>query len=155
MLVKSRSGLFLSPPLEGIVHLCYVRLCWRGEDFVCISPCTSIPVAIATAMGDQVSFFISSPWVLAWRPIKLVGSRRCEVWLSAGGGEEDWQLWWDWKLVLAHCFLFNVDTTQWLCSLSCIFTHPTLLFSVTFSSFICITNVFWRGNHNTQTSRRH
>lgn len=72
MLVKSRSGLFLSPPLEGIVHLCYVRLCWRGEDFVCISPCTSIPVAIATAMGDQVSFFISSPWVLAWRPVKLV-----------------------------------------------------------------------------------
>lgn len=120
------------------MHLCYVRLCWRGEDFVCISPCTSIPVAIATAMGDQVSFFISSPWVLAWRPVKLVGSRRCEVWLSAGGGEEDWQLWWDWKLVLAHCFLFNVDTTQWLCSLSCIFTHPTLShFPASFALQMC------------------
>ena len=106
---KSRSHVFLSPPLEGVVHLCH-----RG---CCFHLWTSTPVAIATVMGERVRsgserpVFSSPSWsVLAPRPVTAAVSRRCEVWLSAGGGATE-GLWWERKMMLGIVFLLSADTT--------------------------------------------
>lgn len=130
---KSRSHVFLSPPLEGVVHLCHRRCCFHLW--------TSTPVAIATVMGERVRsgserpVFSFPPWsVLAPRPVTAAVSRRCEVWLSAGGGRLrgfDRREKWCWEL-----FISSVLTPQWQCGFPFRFQASYVAFSVSSLSWV-------------------